>query len=283
MPEENETRTTHALLLQNDLPTPLGVLRLSGIIIKGRGVETMPAMRVYGRYAVVCILRGTGRYTDIQGNASPLRSGDVILVFPEIGHVYGPRAGESWDEIYLTFEGPVFDLWRQTGLLSRQQPILSIPDLGWPGRLRALVEEPSFLTTSEGRLSQLSRFLVLLGELVKPRERPDTGTPLPEWVVQSQGAMDINLGMEIAFEDVAGLVGMSYETFRKRFLKATGVTPVRYRLQRRIAAACELLRYSPQMTNRQAAETLGFADEFHFSKRFTQVTGMTPRAFRQNR
>jgi transcriptional regulator GlxA family with amidase domain len=74
---------------------------------------------------------------------------------------------------------------------------------------------------------------------------------------------------------------VSYEQFRKRFQHEVGVSPARYRLQRRVEAARELLRYSPRMTNRQVAETLGFADEFHFSRRFTQITGSTPRDFRR--
>jgi AraC-like DNA-binding protein/predicted GNAT family N-acyltransferase len=75
---------------------------------------------------------------------------------------------------------------------------------------------------------------------------------------------------------------MSYESFRKRFQRETGVSPARYRTLRRIEAARELLRYSPQLTNRQIAETLGFADEYHFSRRFTQIAGSTPRQFRAN-
>ena len=272
----------HDLLLQNDVATPLGTLRLAGAVQNGRGVETQPEMRVYGRYAVVCLLRGNGRYTDVHGVKQPLMTGNVIVVFPELGHWYRPPAGKTWDEIYVTFDGPVFDLWRQTGLLDITRPVLSVPDPNWPDRLRELVMETALLATPTGRLTQINRFLLLLGELLATKDSVllSAANALPAWAIQAQAILDINLGETIDFTEVAASVGMSYETFRKRFLAATGTTPVRYRLERRITAARELLSYSPQLTNRQAARILGFADEFHFSRRFTQIIGITPREYR---
>jgi AraC-like DNA-binding protein len=80
--------------------------------------------------------------------------------------------------------------------------------------------------------------------------------------------------------DIARRVGLPYETFRKRFTEAMGVSPARYRTQKRIEAACQLLRFTPQLTNREAAEALGFADEFHFSRRFKEKVGVSPRQYR---
>jgi len=35
------------------------------------------------------------------------------------------------------------------------------------------------------------------------------------------------------------------------------------------------------LTDRQIAERLGFCDEFYFSRRFKQLTGRSPRQFRE--
>jgi AraC-like DNA-binding protein len=45
-------------------------------------------------------------------------------------------------------------------------------------------------------------------------------------------------------------------------------------------SARELIRYRPGITNRELAALLGFSDEFHFSRRFTEHAGITPRAFK---
>jgi AraC-like DNA-binding protein len=72
---------------------------------------------------------------------------------------------------------------------------------------------------------------------------------------------------------------MSYDGFRKRFTRATGLPPARYRGTRLIDRACELMQQGA-LTDRQIAEQLGFCDEFYFSRRFKQVTGRRPRQFR---
>jgi len=45
-------------------------------------------------------------------------------------------------------------------------------------------------------------------------------------------------------------------------------------------AACHLMQYA-QLTFAQMAEQLGYADEYHFSKRFKQLIGVSPSQFRR--
>jgi AraC-like DNA-binding protein len=270
----------HDLLLQNDAPTPLGRLRLAGAIEGGRGVVPATPLRVYGSYAVACVTRGSGFYRDVSGLEAEIGVGTAILVFPERAHWYGTRGRARWDEIYLTFDGPVFDLYRQVGLLDAAHPLHLYP-VGWPDRLRTLIEETARAVTTAERLRHLSAFLLLLTELLAPGTgAADAPTSGMDWAAQARAALDTDLSLELDLTDIAASVGMHYETFRKRFLQEVGITPARYRAMRRVEAAQELLRYSPRMTNRQVAEALGFADEYHFSRRFTQLTGTTPRAFR---
>lgn len=274
---------SHAILLPNEVRTPLGRWVLAGEIRGGRGVVPARPLRVYGSYAVMCVLRGDGEYVDANGLRHRLRPGSVVTVFPELAHSYGPPRGRHWDEIYLTFDGPSFDLWRETGLLSPTRPVARPPRSGeWPERLRALIGEiaatrPQALLPT--RVAQMQRFLGLLGELLpdaaagEPESRPD-------WLARACALLETDLGLSVDLADAAAEAGMRYETFRKRFQRAMGVSPARYRMQKRLQAAQELLRYSPQMTNRQVADALGFSDEFHFSRRFARTVGQTPSAFR---
>jgi len=78
---------------------------------------------------------------------------------------------------------------------------------------------------------------------------------------------------------IARALGLSYETFRKEFARETGQPPARYRLHRLIEQA-RLLIAGRNLSNKQIAETLGFYDEFHFSRHFRQVSGQSPREFR---
>lgn len=285
-----EEPLTHQVLYQNGAHTPLGRLGLSGIVTNGRGVTPVRPLRVYGSYAVMCLLRGEGRYRDISGQNIDLRAGDAVLVFPELAHWYGPRRGHpAWDEFYITFDGPVFDQWREAGLLETAHSVLrpgpeALSD--WASDVQRLLERRPVGVRERAR--QVADFATLLGELlrvgdsisVSAEPSPLTTTPTA-WLGHAQQLLETDVGRDLPLADVAAAVNLSYETFRKSFREATGTTPAHYRAIRRIEAAKALLHYTPGITNREIAETLGFADEFHFSRRFAQLTGTTPRAFRR--
>ncbi len=269
----------HELLLSSDLVTPLGRLRLAGRIWNGRGVVSTSPLRVYGSFALVCVLRGAGTYKDAHGLRTSVEAGQCITVLPELGHWYGTRAGETWDEIYLTFDGPVFDLWRTSGLLGQTEPVRPHPE-GFPNRLQALAQTASQFPND--RAKHIAQLLTLLNELPYTQySRPNTPHPTSSFLSDAKAALETDIGAEISLSDLANRLNVGYETFRKRFERETGVSPAKYRAQKRMEAAKSLLRYSPQMTNRQVAQTLGFADEYHFSRRFTQSVGVSPRAFRR--
>lgn len=73
---------------------------------------------------------------------------------------------------------------------------------------------------------------------------------------------------------------MTYEGFRKRFAREAGTSPGKYLARLRTQRACELL-VSDQRTVKEVACTLGFFDEFHFSKQFKKAIGVTPGEFRR--
>jgi AraC-like DNA-binding protein len=275
----------HIVLLQNETPTLLGRFRLAGLIRGGSGVEREPPLRVYGAYAVMAVLRGAGEYRDGEGRREPLAAGDVVLVFPEHAHWYGTPRGHTWDELHLTFDGPAFDLWRRAGLLDPSRPVHRAPE-GWTDTLRAFIHDAARGGPLPRRLRAIADFQALLAALLlhdgDERSEEIGEATASDWEARARGLLEVDVGRALDLTVVAAQVGLSYETFRKRFQKAVGVSPAHYRMLRRIEAAKELLRYSPQMTNRQVAETLGFADEYHFSKRFTQIAGVTPRTFRRN-
>lgn len=281
----------HQMLYQNDARTPLGRLRLAGMIAGGRGVEPVRPLRVYGSYAVMCIRRGAGVYRDANGLIRDLHAGDAVLVFPELAHWYGPRRGAFWDEFYITFDGPVFDAWRAAGLLDSARPLIR-PGLTfteeWGESVRRLLERRTIGERERAR--QVADFLTLMDALLRaePGGANEDAAPAADlygdadaWRIRACERLEINLERRLSLADVAAEMNLSYETFRKRFHEMTGSTPARYRMARRVEAAQALLRYTPGITNREIAETLGFADEFHFSRRFTQVTGSTPRQYRR--
>ncbi len=79
--------------------------------------------------------------------------------------------------------------------------------------------------------------------------------------------------------ELARKAHMSESSLAHRFTEETGMSPVRYAQERRMAKAKEMLLMSNEPIG-VIAESLGFVNAFHFSTRFRKVTGQSPRAYR---
>jgi len=97
-----------------------------------------------------------------------------------------------------------------------------------------------------------------------------------------QAHIDGNLHRELRLADLGAVVHMSPYHFARLFKKATGVSPHRFVLHRRIAAATALLADSTSPI-RSVARSVGFTTASHFATTFRRVTGLTPTAYRRNR
>lgn len=264
------------VLLRDDTPSPLGRLTMAGTLVHERGVGRLQR-RVLGSYAIVYLLEGSGLYADANHRRQRVVPGDLLVLFPEIAHSYGPGLEERWAEIYVVFDGPVFECCRASGLLDPARPVHHIEPLEpWYGAMEA-VFEPARPATPAWRTVQTCRFLEVLAGLLTAG--PQTAAAEPSWVVQARTLLEGNLESSIRGTDVAQAVGMSEQSFRKQFQAATGQAPAHYRLQKRLDAAAGLLRHS-QLSNKEIAASLGFADAFHFSRLFSKHRKMSPRAFR---
>lgn len=253
-------------MCNNSSGSPLGRIVLAGLLKNHTGVAEMP-MRTLGHFALVYLLRGQGSLSDASGSNRKLTAGDLFLVFPEIAHWYGPTPGSTWDEFYIVFSGPVFDLWRARGLLNPAHPPRHLEPVSyWLRRMEEVI-----LTEADPLQQVCSLQDFLAGSL-----EASGGSRKPDWLASA--CRKLESGLENP-RKVARELGMSYDHFRRRFCSVTGMPPGRYQLTKRVDRACALMA-AGRVTNKEIAERLGFCDEFHFSRTFKSVVGLSPAQFR---
>ncbi len=228
--------------------------------------------RILGLYAAVFIAKGDGCLRMRNGRERPVKTGDVVIVFPDTPHAYGPW--KEWDSIWVVWGGAEAETIEKMGCLDRSRPVFE-------DRLRAVKEAHEALQDAmeqPGPGSVLQRKAILLKMLHKlnsgmgwhgldSRRRISAAA---DSLLENQGRTNIN--------ELAERCGMSQTHFRRLFKELYGESPKRMATSARISRAKELL--GSGKTIKDVANELGFRDQFYFMRAFKSSTGQSPGKFR---
>ena len=83
----------------------------------------------------------------------------------------------------------------------------------------------------------------------------------------------------LTLEDLSAKAIVSKSSLQRAFRKHLGCTPLQYVMRLRMERGAELL-VETSLSVTEIAESVGFADSNHFSRRFRQYAGQSPSAFR---
>ncbi len=89
-----------------------------------------------------------------------------------------------------------------------------------------------------------------------------------------------NLAAKLSIAELARLCCMSERSFRDAFFAHTNMTPHEYIQQKRMNTAIELLRQS-NLRIKEVAHSLGFANQYYFSRAFRDHFGISPSAYKK--
>ncbi len=85
--------------------------------------------------------------------------------------------------------------------------------------------------------------------------------------------------LALSVEDIAKHCGLSASRLSQLFKAQMGTSLIRWRDQIRMQKACELLARSSKSIG-DIAESVGYSDQLHFTKRFRICIGCTPTEYR---
>ncbi len=85
----------------------------------------------------------------------------------------------------------------------------------------------------------------------------------------------------VALAELAEMASMSVRSFTQQFREAFGTSPIDYQIRTR----CEQARYrllESKLSIKEIALSLGYPDQFTFSKQFKRFSGRSPKDFRES-
>jgi len=157
-----------------------------------------------------------------------------------------------------------------------------LPDVAYVqsvmSRVAALMD-PNHAADARTRASVAGALLHGLAMDVATRIQPARHDPAMAVIQPIMAKMADRPEYPWSVESLAADAGYSVAHFRTLFIRASGVSPQRYLLQRRMTAARTMLAET-SLTISAIAETLGYRDVYFFSRQFRQLTGQTPTQYR---
>lgn len=232
-------------------------------------------------YSLVYLIQGEGSFSDERKKTEqPVRAGDLLCLFPGLGHVYSPTPGTTWNEINIEFSGPAFDAWTGTGLIDPSQPIRHLKPTGyWLKRFHEVVL-PLAPKNAEPSLADTGRLIALIAEMCATWQNSQQDAEV-EWANQARAQL-LALSVRKRLDLVAAAkgLGLGEQAYRKKFKRLCGVTPTTFRSRHLIEQACHHLIGS-NLSLKEIAFSLGFGTEFYFFRRFKQITGVSPGEYRR--
>jgi len=253
-----------------------------------RSTYTKNAFRTHTHAAWTVAVVGAGRTRFCLGSGQSLFeacAGQMVVIPAGWAHACNPQPGSGFS-YRLVALAPAW----LTGLnvtaaraLNRlphfASPVLDDPALceAWGGLHKAFVlgapaarKQTLLRECLHGLLSRHAQG----GPLLAGTEPPADANPA---VALALGIIAQHTGEFLPLDELARRTGISRHRFAHVFKAATGLPPHVYQMQQAIEHAKSLLAGGASIT-RTALET-GFADQSHFSRRFRQFTGATPRQY----
>jgi AraC-like DNA-binding protein len=281
--EVTKTRGAFVTPLRDDIAWGLyclgaGVLRIAPgpvDLIGNRG-------RILSCYSLVYITGGQGMFWSTPECFVPVKTGDLIMLFPGTWHRYKTDPETGWEESWVMFDGAYAGHLQEEGILS---PARAVAELGLDhhlsNRLAGIVDlvetaEPDFqkqvAILMMDVLARIHRLLVSDLPTRQQRRNETIERAIIHLNKHARGDGDL--------QALARSLSLSYSRFRQLFKAVTGISPRQFHLSVRINEAKRLLN-TTTLTISEVADAVGFGDPHYFSRMFSSKAGVSPSDWRR--
>lgn len=267
------------LVYYNSSGSPIGFVGWASVYFDSKW--TFEGWRTIDHYTLTYVLDGQCRYIEPAGRARIFGPGDMFFCFPGVPHRIDPVEGRPFTEFWCSFAGQAFDLWREAGVLDAERFSIHVEPVDhWLGRFEDLFGR--LKRDDQGQVVAVSALQGLLAEAMTVDDKSVANSNDGGWIGQAKNLLDaVERAEDLDLVEVARALNMSYSNFRRKFAALAGMPPGRYHTARLMERACQWI-YEGSVTNKEIAQRCGFCNEFHFSERFKQIVGMSPRDFRKS-
>lgn len=232
-------------------------------------------------YGLEFVAAGRGRVR-LDDRWHALAPGMVFAYAPETRCEIHADARDPMVKYFLSFAGAAIPgRLRRSGLaVGRTRQLAAHAEI--TSVLEDLVREGQRSGALAGRICA-ALFEVLLLKVEDATTRaPHPSEPAREAFLRCKALIDARAETLNSLAEVARAVGVETSSVCRWFRRYQGTSPYQYLLRRKMNLAAEHLVEHGGMV-KEAAQRLGFADPYHFSRAFKAVHGVAPQTLREYR
>lgn len=235
------------------------------------------------QYLLIVCKDGKGKVV-IAGKEYTLSANQYIILPPHVSHQYNADETDPWSIYWFHFKGA-----KAEQIFREEQCHLKvgIVDFSTINKCYNVFEEIYNLLNRELTRKNVIHanfcFMYLLGCLVYIGENEDLKFKSEyngSIINRSVYYMNQNINKKISLEEIAHFLNYSTSHFYRKFIKETGIAPMKYFTKMKMDKACDLLKDTNLKVN-QVASLLGYSDSLYFSRVFSKEMGVSPEMFRK--
>lgn len=232
-------------------------------------------------YLLIYVARGEGWYS-VRDKTFTVTENDFFVLPHELATHVGSSAQNPWSIYWAYFSGTqapniVLHLMGRNNFSPRKAK----PLVGRIAQFNDILHHLELLENMENLVYANSRFYSFLCSfrltVLSARKHAKK-----DGVIKSIEYMRENIQGKITLEELARAAGLSVSHYCSVFKQKTMQSPLNLYMSMKVQRACQMLQNKDQ-TIKSIAYSLGFFDQYHFSKVFKQVMGSSPKHFKNHR
>lgn len=233
------------------------------------------------------IIKGEGIRT-IADESEPFKSGEVVLVTPEVTHCWQFKDNvEKIENITVTFSPELLHIVAAT--FPELQTIFGnlaniSKGIVFTGKTRQRLHDGLKQMIGMTDAERVTLFIHLMTIIAVGREQREVGTLTVNDAQRRLKQIEIyircNYKREFSIDDLALHIGMNRSSLCTFFKHHSGKTIITSLNDHRLSVACNLLRHS-SLSIQQVCYESGFNDVPHFCRLFKRKFGVTPKEYRR--
>ena len=232
-------------------------------------------------FLVHLVVSGKGQYT-CAGKTYNLKAGDLFLIKPSQIVSYVADENDPWEYYWVGFNGTYAQKVVSALPFKENCPIYTPKDFeSCKENLYRIYENSgNSISNSTAMLGYLYLFLAKLMEessLISPAP----SVTQSNYVIEAIKYIQFNYSSDISVDDIANAIGISRSHLYRVFVSNLNQSPINYLTEYRINEACNLLK-NTNLSISQVAISVGFFDQFYFSRVFKKIKKIPPSKYIQN-